>query len=319
MRRIKTFFQLMLAAAKRWAGDKASVLAAALAFYTGLALSPLLIVLVVIAGIFLSSSEVQETILTQVTEAAGADAAELVGSMLGGGATSGSGLIASAISLGLVFFSASSLFTQVEHAFGVVWRDTDKRRSGLLGFLYGRLRALAMVFSIGFLLILSVVISTVFTAITRFVANSPDLIQEQLENMNLNIDVAVLDTLVSAILPSLDIVLSIAVLTFVFGWMFRSIPHVKLTARDVRGGAIVTAILFMIGKYGLAIYLSRGSVGSAYGAAGSLMVLLVWVYYSAQILLFGAEYSYVDATQYGSLANSAETDDSTTLEPSVAA
>lgn len=312
MKKIRAFFELFVAAGKRWASDKASVLAAALAFYTGLALSPLLIVLVVIAGVFLSDSEVQDTILLQVNEAAGADAAELVGSMLGGGFDASAGLVAGLISLATVFFSASGLFAQLENAFNVIWRDSAETSGGIMGFLFGRLRALAMVFSIGFLLILSVVISTVFSAVRSFVANSPDLIEEGFQSLNINLNLGLLETLVNAVLPALDIALSIALLTFVFGWMFRSVPRVKLTARDVRGGAVITAILFIIGKYGLAIYLSRGSVGSAYGAAGSLLVLLVWVYYSAQIMLFGAEYTYVDATRYGTLAG--QEDDSPTIE-----
>ncbi len=313
MKGIKNFFSLMLAAGKRWSADKASVLAAALAFYTGLALSPLLIVLVVIAGIFLQDGSVQETIQTQVADAAGPDAAALIGSMLSAGFDSNSGLVAGLLSLATVFFSASGLFAQLENAFNVVWRDSTKPRAGIIGFLLGRLKAFAMVFSIGFLLILTVVISTVFSAFTRFVANSPDLIQTQLNNWNLGWDVSMLNTVISAVLPSFDVLLSIAVLTFVFGWMFRSVPNVDLTSRDVRGGAIITAILFILGKYGLAVYLSRGSVGSAYGAAGSLLVLLVWVYYSAQIMLFGAEYTYVDAHKHGTLAD--KPDDSATITP----
>ncbi len=312
MKGIKNFFALFVAAGKRWSADKASVLAAALAFYTGLALSPLLIVLVVIAGLFLQDGSVQETIQLQVTEAAGADAAELIGGMMNAGFDSSSGATAALLSLATVFFSASGLFAQLENAFNVVWRDSAKPRAGIVGFLVGRLKAFAMVFSIGFLLIMTVVISTVFSAVTQFIGNSPDLIQEQLTNMNLTIDVSLLDRIVSAVLPSLDILLSIVILTFVFGWMFRSVPRVDLTSRDVRGGAIITAILFILGKYGLAIYLSRGSVGSAYGAAGSLLVLLVWVYYSAQIMLFGAEYTYVDAHKFGTL--SAQSDASATID-----
>ena len=298
MQAVKKFFQLMKAAGQRWSADKVSVQAAALAFYTGLALSPLLIVLVVIAGLFLNSAEVQATIQTKVADAAGADAAAMVTSMLGGGFDANKGAIAGALSLAMVFFSASSLFAHLERAFNMIWRDSAEIRKGILGFLFARLRAFLMVISIGFLLTLTVLISAVFSAITQFIKRSPDFIQAQFPTLNLSL----LDTIVSNALPAIDILLSIFVLTFVFGWMFRSIPRVKLTARDVRGGAIVTAILFIIGKNGLAMYLSRGSVGSAYGAAGSLLILLVWVYYSAQIMFFGAEYTYVDAHRFGSYA-----------------
>ncbi len=296
MRKIKNFIFIIKNAGKRWLQDKASVLAAALAFYSGLALAPMLIVAVILAGIFLNGADIQQRIEDEVAATIGDDAAELVASMIEDGFDPSAGRVAVIVSLVSIFFSASGLFTQVENAFNYIWRDNSKNRKGLGGFLLSRLRALLMIFSIGFILILTIVVSTLLSAFAAIVEDSQEVLADRLSPSNFEL----LDTAVGIILPTIDFLFSILVLTFLFGWMFRRIPSAKLRTRDVRAGAIVTAILFWLGKLGLTFYISRGSVGSAYGAAGSLLVMLVFIYYSAQIMLFGVEYTYVDATTFGS-------------------
>ena len=312
MQKIKIFFQLFVAAIKKWAADKCSRLAAALAFYTGLALAPLLIVLVVIVGFVLSGSEVQGMIREQAVGALGDSGAEIVDSVLSDGFDAQAGLIAASISLATILFSASSLFAQLQDAFDTVWGIPDDSKGGIIGYLFKRLKALVMVFSIGLLIVLTVVVSTVVAAVTGLLEQSPEF----LETIVPGVDFDFINAILQRLLPFVDYGLSLLILTFVFGWMFKSIPRTDLTRRDVRAGAFLTTILFVVGKAGLAWYLSTGSVGSAYGAAGSLLVLLVWVYYSAQIMLLGAEYSYIDAHTYGSLKG--EPDTSPTAVPSPA-
>ncbi len=299
MRKIKNFFFIIKNAGKRWADDKASAMAAALAFYSGLALAPMLILAVVLAGIFLNGQDIQARIEEEVAATLGADSAALVNTMIQEGFDPNAGQIALIVSLVSILFSASSLFTHIEDTFNRIWRVSAQKGKGVMGFIKARFRAILMIFSIGLILSLSILLSTVLSTFSSIVKDSQDLLVGTLSPENLDI----LDTVVRIIFPIIDFLFTILVLTFLFGWMFRRIPRTSLRTRDVRYGALVTAILFWFGKLGLTFYLSRGSVGSAYGAAGSLLVLLVFMYYSLQIILFGVEYTYVDTTTFGSRAN----------------
>ena len=316
MASIKLFFSLFYKAYLKWGEDKAATLAAALALYTGMSLAPLLILIVALAGLILNGDEVQQSILMQVDAALGQSGVEIVEAILVNAFDPTAGIIASIISLASFMWSASSLFAQLQDAMNDIWHVPEEKKSGIMAFLVARGKAVLMVILLGVLLIFTVALTTIIQAFQTML-QSPAIAAR----IPLLSDGAY-QQLIDIVLPITDVVFSILVLMFVFGWLFRFVPRVALTNRDVMAGALLTSILFYIGKYGLAIYLTGGSVGSAYGAAGALLVLLVWVYYSGQILFYGVAYTYVWTHTFGSRkeAVSAETDEPTPsdeIEPTV--
>lgn len=302
MSSLRRFFYLFYTAFNKWSTDKAATLAAALALYTGMSLAPLLILIVALAGLFLNGEEVQQSILIQVDAALGPSGVEVIEAILQNAFDPTAGLIASTISLASFMWSASSLFAQLQDAMNTIWHVPPEELGGVLPYLIARLKAVAMVILIGLLLIFTVVLTTVIQAVQSLlqnpaiVARIPFVSGDQYQQ------------LIDVILPITDVAVSLTLLSFVFAWVFRFVPHVSLTWRDVSVGALITSILFYIGKFGLAIYLTGGSVGSAYGAAGAFLVLLVWVYYSGQILFYGAEFTYVWAHEFGSKVGAVSAD-----------
>lgn len=309
MQYFKNLFELIKATFKRWSEKKSSRLAAALAFYTALSLAPLLIFVVALVGFIYSGADAQATLVEQAEGAMGADAAELVTTILSNSTDPGGSLLASLLSLGIVLFSASNLFNQLQQSLDEIWDEPDEGPKGIVRMLLGRLKAIFMVFGIGLMLILVVVIGFVVQIVKTLVET---FTTQFIELATENVPGIPADTLLWGLtqaLPLVDIGVSFLVLVGLFAWIFRSVPHAKSTWRDVRGGAILTAILFVVGKYLLAIYLGGGSVGSAYGAAGSLLVILVWVYYSGWILFLGASYAAVYRERFGSAVETEIVDD----------
>ena len=175
---------------------------------------------------------------------------------------------------------ASGIFAQLQDALNTVWKVKPKSGQGILPFFRKRLSSFLMVFAIGFLLILSLILSMVVTTVSKYRIDFLPGSQILWEN--------------------LDFIVSLGLMTFLFGLMFKYVPDITIAWKDVFVGSIITALLFIFGKFLLGVYISRGSLGSAYGAAGSLIVFLAWVYYSAQIILFGAEFTQVYSRMYGS-------------------
>ena len=187
--------------------------------------------------------------------------------------------VASIISLVVLFIGASGVFAQLQSALNTVWNVRIKPDAGIWGFIRKRLLSFGMVLSIGFLLLVSLIISTVLSAISK---------------LDLN--------LISNFAPlwqGIDLLISFSLITLLLALIYKYLPDVIIRWKDVWVGAIITTLLFIIGKYLIGLYLGRSSLGSAYGAAGSLIVFLAWVFYSAQILLFGAEITQVYTRRYG--------------------
>lgn len=294
--------ELLRAAFAEWSADQVSRLAAALAFYTALSLAPLLIFLVALISLVLSGPSVQQTLLEFAESALGASGRELVQTILRNRPSPGSGLLASGISVTMLLFSASTLFNELQHAFNIIWRAPREQLRGVGAVVLLRARALIMVFGIGGVLLLTLLLTLAVRALERVLQTfSEEQIGPLAARILPGVEVADVAWLVNRGLPIIDWSVSLVVLWLLFTWMFRSMPHrMRIRWGDVWGGALLTAVLFALGKFALAFYLSTGSVGSAYGAAGSLLVVLVWVYYSAQIVFLGAEYTYVYTHRYGS-------------------
>lgn len=269
----------------RWSEDKASIFAAALAYYTVFSLAPLLVLGVAIAGRVLRESNVQELILQYADESLGPEIAGLVSQLLEGATRDTSGVLATVLSTLILLWGATGVFNHLKRALNTIWGVEPELPTGLHGVVYFiKTRGLAalMVLGVGFLFVAAFVLNTVLSTLDQFLIKwFPDLA--------LHIDNSLIDFMLSWVVPAIA-----------FAIIFKALPDAKVRWRDVWLGAVVTAVLFALGNYGISIYLSFSSAASAYGAAGSLIVMLLWIYYSAQIFFYGAEFTQIFANRYGS-------------------
>jgi membrane protein len=263
-------------AASDWSQDNATRLAAALAFYTMLSIAPLLIICIKICGLVFNPDNVARQVHNYAQTVAGAKAAQAASDMIANATKTGSGLLATIISLLILVFSASGVFGELQSSLNTIWEVKPKPNRGFWGIIEDRLFSFAMVMVVAFLLLVSMVVSTAISGLSNVIAG----------------DVAWLWQVV-------NFCISIIVITGLIALMFKYIPDVRLRWGDVIHGAIFTAVLFTIGKFLLGWYLGRGTTTSVYGAAGSLVALLLWVYYSSLILFFGAEFTQA----YGHMAH----------------
>ena len=268
----KATLPLLKQAASEWSEDKSSRLAAALAYYTAMSIAPLLVLAVTFLGwMQLNGRQVVESQMGQLMGDVGQQAAV---TMIDA-AKKQSGTLATAISLLILVISASGMFGELQDSMNTIWEVKPRPNMGWIDTIKKRFFSLTMVFGVIFLMLVSMVISTILSAMVAHFAGEGKI---------------------AGLI--LDVVLSLIVYTGVFMLLFKYLPDVKIRFADVWLGAIFTAALFTIGKYLLTLYLTKGSTASAYGAAGSLAALLIWVYYSAQILFFGGEFTQVYAKKY---------------------
>ena len=278
--RPEAFWGLIKTTASSWSEDKAPRLGAALAFYSTLSIAPLLLVAIAIAGAVFGEEAARGHLIGQIQGMVGKEGAEAIQEMLVGANKPGAGLLATIVGLATLLFAASGLFGQLQDAMNTIWEVRPKPGRGILGMLKERFMSFAMVLGTGFLLLVSLVLSaTVAAAFTAIGRISPAL---------------------GPLLQLGDLLVSGIVVTLLFAMIYKVLPDAKIAWRDVWVGAGMTTVLFLIGKFAIGLYLGRSSYGSAYGAAGSLVVLLVWIYYSSQILFFGAEFTKAYADKYGS-------------------
>src|SRR3984957_2594283 len=268
----KTLFQILKTTFASWNRHEAPRLGAALAFYTILSLSPLVIIVLALAGLIFSRSTAQAHILSQVQGMIGPDGGKAVESMLANAQRPAAGILGTIVGLLSLLFGASGVFTELRSALNLIWEVTPEKTSGVVGLLRDRFFSFGMVLSIGFLLLVSLVVSTVIAAIGKFFGG--------------------LLPVPSPVVAVFNFFLSYLGVAVLFGLIFRLVPEAKVRWRNVWLGALVTALFFSIGKTLIGLFLGKSSVGSAYGAAGSIIVVIVWVYYSAQIFFFGAEFTH---------------------------
>ncbi len=279
MSRIKSVFALLKESFQEWNEDKAPRLAAALAYYTAFSLTPLLIVVISMAGLIFGRDAVEGRVRYEIQGAIGSQAAGAVQEMLVNFSHPSTSIIATVIGLLTLLLGAAGLFGQLQDALNTIWEVAPRPGRGLLSTLRQRFISFTMVLGIGFVLLVSLVVSAAVSAVGNFVA----------------LHVPGQETLLQII----NLVISYGVITLLFAAIYKVLPDVEISWKDVWMGAAVTALLFTIGKFLLGLYLGSTSVASSYGAAGSFVLLLLWIYYSAQILLFGAEFTQVYARKYG--------------------
>jgi len=263
--------------ASSWMQDNAMRLSAALSLYTILSLAPMLVITLKLIGILWKNTASARYHMTQqLSSLMGPQAAEAVKPVLEYSGKRGSGTLATILSFAVLIFSATGVFNELQSAMNTIWCVKPKPNQGLRGFIRNRLLAVAMVFGIAFLLLVSMFVSTLLTGLAKEIAG----------------DARWLGIV-------LDIVISFGVYTLLFAAIFKFLPDAKVSWKYVWLGAVLTAGLFTLGKYGLAIYFKFATPTSAFGAAGSLAAVLLWVYYSSFILFFGAEFTKVWSMQHG--------------------
>ena len=277
-----SFWSLLKQTVEEWQRDKVSRLAAALAYYTTFALAPVLVIVIAVASFMFDQSTVQSQVIAQIQGLLGENAAGLIEEMLASKAQTDGGLLATIISVVLLCVGASGLFIQLQDALDTVWDVVPRKDAGIVKLVRDRLLSFGMVLAIGFLLLVSLVLSAGLAAASNLLGGSDAVGGAAILGQ-------VINTLVS-----------FGVITLLFALIYKILPDVKIAWGDVWIGAAITAVLFTIGKFLIGLYLGNSSVASAYGAAGSFVVLLLWIYYSAQILLFGAEFTQVYAHRFGS-------------------
>ena len=264
-----------------WFDHNASSLGAALAFYTIFSVAPILIIAVAIAGYVFGTDVAQTEVLSQLRGLTGDAGAAAIRELLASAHYSDKKGLAAAIGIVTLVVGATSVFGELQNALERIWRTPPPPKSvGWWRFVRGRVLSVGMVLGVGFLLLVSLVASAALAAFGGWLG----AFLPQLE----------------IVLPVLDLVVSFGMTVLLFALIYRYVPRESIPWGDVWIGAAVTALLFTIGKYLIGVYLGKSSFNSAYGAAGSLIVLLLWIYYSAQIFLLGAEFTRVFAYQYGS-------------------
>jgi membrane protein len=263
-----------------WKDDEALQLGAALSYYTIFSLAPMLLVVIAIAGLFWGREAVQGQIVQQIGGLVGTQGAEAIQTMVANAGKHGAGVLATIVGFVTLLFGATGVFSQLQTALNHIWDVQLKPDRGLKGLLKARAAAFGMLLGIGFLLLVSLVVSAALSAFGTWLTGlSPGA---------------------EVILRILSFIFSFAVVTVLFAILFKFLPDVKIAWRDVWIGAAATALLFTVGRFLIGLYLGKSSVASVYGAAGSLVIVLLWIYYSSQILFLGAELTQVYARRYGS-------------------
>ena len=276
----KAMWMLLAATYTKWVEDHAQSLGAALAFYTVFSLAPILLIVIAIAGVVFGQEAAEGQIIGQIQDLVGEESAKAIQAMLAYARRPATNIIAAGIALITFLFGATSVFAQIQEALNTIWGVEAKPGLGIFQILKDRFISFVAVLGSGFLLMLSLVLSAGLAAVGKTheaFLPAPEFL-----------------------LQAINFLLSFVVITFLFAMIYKLIPDVSNRWQDVWVGAGMTSLLFTIGKFLIGLYLGKSEVGLAYGAAGSLIVVLLWVYYVSQIFLFGAEFTAVYAASHGS-------------------
>lgn len=277
--RVKDAWATVKETAKDWSDDDASSLAAALAYYALLSLAPLLVISVSVAGWFLGPEAAKGRVAGELSGIVGSEAARGIQEVVVSADEPKRGVIGAVVGVVTLFIGASGVFGQLQTSLNTIWEVEPKPNRGVLAALKDRFFSFTMVLGVAFLLLVSLVLSSILSSLGNALA----------------------DTLPggAVLWQGINFALSLGAITALFALIFKVIPDARIQWRDVWLGAAVTAVLFTIGKQLLALYLGTAAVGSSYGAAGSIVALVVWVYYATQILFLGAEFTQVQARRRG--------------------
>jgi membrane protein len=275
--RTKPISQLLRETATQWIEDQPFQLASSLSYYTIFSLAPLLIIVIAIAGMVFGRAAAEQEIVGTIEGLIGRQSAEAVQGMIQNASSQRrTGIVSAILGVLTLLLGASGVVGQLQSSLNTIWGVEPKPGQGVWEFVHQRFVSLTMILGVGFLLLVSLVVSALVAALADFIGTSVILAY------------------------TLDITMSFALITALFAMIYKFLPDVRLEWRDVWIGAALTAVLFIIGKSLIGLYLGHSSVGSTYGAAGSVIMILLWVYYSSLILFFGAEFTQIYASQFGS-------------------
>ena len=261
--------QLLTAAFNGWWDDRAMTFGASIAFYTLFALAPVLLMAIAIAGIFFGHEAVRGVVVEELAAMIGLKGAAVLEDLIASASDFGSGLLGGIAGFVIFLLAATGVFVELQDALNAIWKVKPQERSGLITFLRTRLLSLAVIIGIAFVLMVALVLDAVLSAVgdylSSFIPGLPGL------------------------LHLANFVISLAITTLLFGVIYKILPDADLSWRDVRSGAIITALLFALGKFLIGFYIGKSDPASSYGASASIITIMLWVYYSSQIVLFGAE------------------------------
>jgi membrane protein len=277
---MKKFWKLIKQTFTEWSEDKAPRLAAALSYYTIFSIPPLLVIIIAIAGLAFGQDQVRQVLLGQMEDLLGSEASAGIESMLQGAQRSDAGIIASVVGVVVLLLGASGVFGQLQEALNTIWDVKPRPGMGIMGMIRKRFFSFTMVLGVGFLLLVSLVVTALLgvlgDALLGFFPGFEQIVQ------------------------IFNFVVSFLVITLLFALTFKFVPDAEVAWKDVWLGAAATSLLFSIGKMAIGLYLGNSDFGTTFGAAASVIIILLWVYYSAQILFVGAEFTQVYANLYGS-------------------
>ena len=274
------FWPSMKDAFKGFSDDKVPKLSASLAYYTVFSLGPMLIVIIFLAGVILGREAAEGDVYNQIKTFIGPDAAAQIQTIITNAAISDKGGLAATIGIITLLIGATTVFGELQDSINSIWGVKAKPKAGIIKLVLTRLLSFGMIASLGFLLLVSLAVTAVVEAIgVRLKASFPDV------------------TVV--VLYIINLVMTIGITTLLFAFIFKVLPDIKIRWKNIWPGAIATSLLFLVGKFAISVYLSTSDIGSTFGAAGSLVILLVWIYYSSIILYFGVEFTRALAEKKG--------------------
>jgi membrane protein len=287
LRYLKQLWKVLVATFTGFINDNGLKLSASLAYYTIFSIAPLLILIIAIASVVYGHDAITKQLYPQIAHYVGAQAALQIQDMLKSLALSGKSGVAVIIGVVTLLVGASSMFIEIQDSLNMIWRVKAKPKKGWLKLLQNRFLSFSLIVSLGFLLLVSLVINIVMSTLSERIAHF-------------------LPYVTGLLIHIANLVITLIIISVLFGIIFKVLPDVKIKWKDVRAGAIFTAVLFMIGQYAISVYLKYTAQTSTYGAAGSIVLILLWIYYTAAILYIGAEYTQVYAEAIGSRIEPAE-------------
>jgi membrane protein len=274
------FWKALKSTFSEFGSDNGMKLSASLAYYTIFSIPPLLIIIIALCGFFFGKEAIQGQVYGQISGLVGSDAAVQIQDAIKNTLTTKDSKLAQIISIVALVLGATGVFAEIQDSINIIWGIKPKPKRGFLKMLFNRLISFSLIISIGFLLLVSLVINTLL-----------ELLSTRLQHYFPHLTIYVFYVL--------NIIIIFAVISFLFATIFKILPDAKIKWNYVLSGSIFTALLFMLGKFAIGFYLGQSDIGGIYGAAGSIIIILVWVYYSSIILYFGAEFTQVYAEVCG--------------------
>jgi len=284
---LKGIWKILKASVEGFMEDKIPKLSGALAYYTVFSMAPLLLLIISLCGLFLGQEAVEGKVYAALSGFMGNDTAAQLQEIIRNASLSGKGTVAFTVGIVTLLIGATTVFAEIQDSINTIWRIKPKPKKGWLKMLQNRFLSFSVIISLGFIMLVSLALSSVIDAFFEGLqAKFPDI--------------AVI------VFYIFNQIITLMVTTLIFGVVFKVLPDARIRWKDVMAGSVVTALLFMLGKFGISFYISQSDIGSTYGTAGSLVILLLWTYYSSIILYFGAEFTKAYALQYGAEIHPAE-------------